>query len=357
MFCIAAFIILAIISIFSASHRKLAKKAWSCTLRRVTLRPCDSSFKEETKNKILSHVANKTPKLVKAADIGIEVASFLLVILTVWSLIVAIESGLNLFVWGTCNPSNASSCSLTAETCSIDKIQKSFWTLTLEGKPYQWFIDQAQSFGDTVANIPTRLQRWNPNDYLPQNATYFYTKDNSKPNALEIVDPGCIVCSNLFKNIKAADFESKYNLTYIAYPIKNPSVQGTYKFKNSYTITTYLEALKINPLKNLKTPSDWQVLERIYTWKNNNNVPYQQRINSAMNKAQVISLLHDWLKDIGYSEQQIAKINDDANSEKIANIINQNQNIVENKVKTVSIPTIIFNERRHNGLVKQQDLY
>ena len=52
MFCIAAFIILALISIFSARYRKLAKKAWSCTLRRVTLRPCDTSFKEETKNKL-----------------------------------------------------------------------------------------------------------------------------------------------------------------------------------------------------------------------------------------------------------------------------------------------------------------
>lgn len=356
MFCIAAFIVLAIISIFSASHRKLAKQALSCTLRRVTLRPCDSSFKEETKNKLLSHVANKTPKLVKAADIGIEITSFLLVILTVWSLAVSIESGLNLFVWGTCNPSDASSCSLSAETCSIDKVQKSLWTLTLEGKPYQWFIDQAQGFGNTVANIPTRLQKWDANNYLPQNVTYFYAKDSTKPTALEIVDPGCTVCSRLLKNIKASDFENKYNLAYIVYPIKNPSKEGAYKFKNSYTITRYLESLKINKLDNQKTPTDWQILERIYTWKNSENIAYQQRINSAMDQAQVITLLHVWLKDIGYSSQQIEKIDNDANSQKVADIIKQNQDIVENKVKTVSIPTIIFGGRRHDGLVKEQDL-
>jgi len=356
MFCIAAFIILAIISIFSASHRKLAKQAFSCTLHRVTLRPCDSSFKEDTKNKILSHVANKTPKLVKAADIGIEIASFLLVILTIWSLFVAIESGLNLFVWGTCNPSNASSCSLSAETCSIDKIQKSFWDLTMEGKPYQWFINEAQGFGNTVANIPTRLQTWDANNYLPKNATYLQARDNTKPTALEIIDPGCLVCGRLFGNIKQSNFAAKYNLSYIAYPIKNPSEDGKYKFKNSYIITTYLEAMKLNPLTNQKTPTDWQILERIYTWKNKEGIPYQIKINSSLNTSQTISLLKIWMKDIGYNEAQIDRITNDANSEKIANIIKSNQKIVETQVKTVSIPTIIFNGRRHDGLVKIQDL-
>jgi len=356
MFCIAAFIILAIISIFSASHRKLAKKAWSCTLRRVTLRPCDSSFKEETKNKILSHVANKTPKLVKAADVTIEVASFLLVILTVWSLVVAIESGLNLFVWGTCAPKHASSCSLSSETCSIDQIDKSFWDLTMEGKPYMWLVNGFQDFAKTVSNIPTRLQHWEAKDYLPQNATYLEPKNDAKPTALEIIDPGCVVCGHLFSNIKHSNFADKYNLAYIAYPIKNPNQTGQYKFKNSYVVTTYLEALKLNPLVGQKTPTDWQILERIYTWKNKDGVLYQIKINASLNTNQTIELLKAWMKEIGYSDKQISKITSDASSQKVADIIKANQNIVEMKVKTVGIPTIIFNGQRHEGLVKTQDL-
>ena len=245
MFCIAAFIVLTVISIFSVRYRKLAKKAWSCTLHRVTFRPCDTSFKEETKSKLLSHVAHKSKRVIKLADFGIEVASFLLVVTTVWSLLIVMESGLNLFVWGTCTPDSASSCSLSSETCSIDKAQKGFWELTFEGKPIDWFVNKANSLGETFANIPTRLQSWNVADYLPQNVTYYFAKDNSKPTALEMVDPGCSVCARLFKNIKLADFEKKYNLAYIAYPIKNPKKAGEYKFKNSYIITKYLEALKI----------------------------------------------------------------------------------------------------------------
>lgn len=356
MFCIAAFIVLAIIGLFSASHRKLVKKAWNCTIRRVTFRPCDTSFKEETKSKLLSHVAKRTPKLVKTADIGIEIASFALVFLTIWSLFTAFEAGLNLFVWGTCNPSQASSCSLGAETCSIDKAQASFWDLTKAGKPYQWFINQAEDLGNTIANIPTRLQNWDASKYLPQNVSFYHPKDDTKPIALEIIDPGCSVCAHLFKNIKTADFENKYNLAYIAYPIKNPYIANKYKFTNSYTVTRYLEAIKINQLSGLKVPADWQILERIFTWKDSDGVAFQVKINTMMDQTQTETLIHSWLSNIGYNSNQLKQIDADANSQKITDIINQNYRIVEKQINTVKIPTIIYNGHRHDGLVGVSDL-
>ena len=286
MFCIAAFIILAIISIFSVKYRKMAKQAWSCTLHRVTFRPCDTSFKEETKSKLLSHVANRTPKLVKFADFVIEFLSFVLVILTVWSLYVAFMALLNLFVWGTCNPNNASSCSLTSETCSIETVRKDFVQLTVEGKPWQWFVDEASEVGNTFANIPTRLKNWQATDYLPANATYYFKNDSSKPTAVEVIDPGCSVCMRLFKNIKSADFESKYNLTYIAYPISSTTHRSGYKFANSYVITTYLEALKLNPIASSKTPTDWQLIQKIFTTSDENGLSYQSKLNTLMSNAE-----------------------------------------------------------------------
>jgi len=356
MFCIAAFIVLAVISIFSVKYRKLASKAWSCTLHRVTFRPCDTSFKEETKSKLLSHVANKTPRLVKFADIMIEIASFILVTLTVWSLLVAIESGLNIFVWGTCTPNNASSCSLTSETCSIETEQKGFWQLTTEGKPWQWFINKGNFFVETVANIPMRLKTWDATDYLPQNSTYYYQFDKSKKTAIEITDPGCSVCKNLFNNIKSADFENKYNLTYIAYPIDKAGKSGQYKFKNSYTITTYLEALKINPLTGLKTPADWLILEKIFTGNDSDGVSYQIKFNSFLDKDETIALLKNWMKEIGYSEDQINKIASDAQGDKVKKIIENNKKIVQDEINTIKIPTLIFDGQRRDGLVNANDL-
>lgn len=356
MFCIAAFIVLALISIFSVKYRKLAKKAWSCTLHRITFRPCDTSFKEETKSKLLSHVANRTPGLVKLADIGIEIASFILVTLTVWSLLVALESGLNIFVWGTCTPNNASSCSLTSETCSIETNQKTFWQLTTEGKPWQWFIDKGNFIGETISNIPMRLKTWDATDYLPQNATYYQLDDKGKPFAIEILDPGCSVCMNLFKNIQAANFEQNYNLTYIAYPIKKAGQTGSYKFRNSYTVTSYLEAIRLNQLNSKIHPVDWMIIEKIFTEKDDDGVSYQIKINSFLNKQQTETLLQSWLKEIGVSDAEIKQVVSDANSKKVAQIIAENSEIVEKKVKTIKIPTIIFDGQRRDGLVEVNDL-
>ena len=356
MFCIAAFIILAIISIFSVKYRKMAKQAWSCTLHRVTFRPCDTSFKEETKSKLLSHVANRTPKLVKLADFIIEFLSFVLVTLTIWSLYVAFMSLLNIFVWGTCNPSNGSSCSLTSETCSIDTARKDLWQLTVEGKPWQWFVDEANEVGSTFANIPTRLKNWQATDYLPANATYYYEFDSSKPTAVEVVDPGCSVCMRLFKNIKSADFESKYNLTFISYPIESTVKTGTYKFKNSYLITTYIEALKLNPISNIKTPTDWLLIQKIFTAKDETGLSYQSKLNSLMTNEQAKSLIHEWLIEFGYDEAQIITIDNVAKSTKVAEIIKSNKKIVDDKIKTIKIPTIIFDGQRRDGAVNVSDL-
>jgi hypothetical protein len=52
--CIIALIVFSIMGIFSASHRALAKEAFSCVFKRITFRPCDTGFQEKIKGKILS---------------------------------------------------------------------------------------------------------------------------------------------------------------------------------------------------------------------------------------------------------------------------------------------------------------
>lgn len=356
MFCIAAFIILSIISIFSASQRRMAKKAWGCVARRVTFRACDTSFKEELKAKLLSHVAVKTPRLLKAADIGLEVAAWLLIILTIWSLFVTVKSGLNLYVYGTCNPSNASSCSLGAEACSIETVKPSFWKSVTTGKPHVWVGDQLHEFGKTVTAIPNRMKHWTAEEYIPANATYLVKKDASKPTALEVIDPGCQFCAQLFKNIEAAKFADKYNLTYIPYPIKNPEEASGYKFKHSLHITQYLEAMRLQPLEGSKTPVDWLVLKRIFTEKDDKQTPYQVKINMMLNDRQTVALLQSWMKEFGYSDEQIAAIDTKAHSQEVKDLIAKNAKMVEQDIKTVKIPTIIFDGQRHDGVVEAAKL-
>ena len=122
-------------------------------------------------------------------------------------------------------------------------------------------------------------------------------------------------------------------------------------------MTRLLESIRLNPLAGQKTPADWQVLDRIYTGSDASNISYQIKINTMLDAGQAKDLILGWLKDIGYSPDQLKQIETDANSQKVSNIIKQNQDIVNNKIKTVKIPTLIFNGRQHNGLVNTSDLH
>jgi len=353
MFCIAAFIILLLVGIVSAKYRRYAGKAWRCVWRKVTFRPCDTSFKEEIKGRLLARVAVKNPRLVKPVSVSLEIAAWLIVILTVWSLFVAVKSGVNLYVYSTCNPSNAASCSLGGETCSIETSQLSFIDSVKQFKVHVWIVNEFSEFGEAVAAIPTRMQNWQPEDYLPTNVTYLAKYDASKPTALEIIDPGCNVCQKLFNNIKVTNFDERYNLAYIAYPI---SSGGNYRFANSLLVTQYLEAIRLHPLKQTDTPVDWQILVRIFTESDETGYQYQSKFNSGLNHSEVVALLDSWLEEFGYNSNQIVIIKQTVVSNQVTETIASNKDLVENRIKTVKIPTIIFDGRRYDGLVSADKL-
>ena len=125
MVCIAAFIILALLSVFvgflSLFNKVLGKKywatfkkAWHCVFKKVRLQKCDTNFKDEVKNSLLKKVVLKNPKLVKPLSALIEIVSVVIVFVTVWSIVIAIKSLLALWVFGTCNVSMPSQCGLGA---------------------------------------------------------------------------------------------------------------------------------------------------------------------------------------------------------------------------------------------------
>jgi hypothetical protein len=213
------------------------------------------------------------------------------------------------------------------------------------------FGNEFSSLGETFAAIPARLQTWTAEDYLPANASYF-TEDAANPVAVEVIDPGCTFCKALFQNIEDAGFESDYNLTYIAYPIAG--TEG-YKFPNSLLVTQYLEALRLHPADDAETPVDWQVLERIFTEKTPAGLPWQGAINS-MDSTEATATLIGWLDEFGLSADQIDVIVAEAGSDTVTDIIAANKTLVEEKIATVKIPTIIFDGRRHDGLVSVDGL-
>ncbi|TFD32258.1 DsbA family protein [Cryobacterium cryoconiti] len=352
MFCIAAFIVLVFMAAVSARYRRYLGTAWNCTLRRVTFRPCDTTFKQDIKDHLLAPLAVRRPKLVGPASVALEVIALIVVLTTIWSAYVVVKSGVNLYVYGTCNKQDSASCSLGAEACAIPDQTPTFGDSLLAGDVIGAFGNDFASLAETFSAIPARMQNWDAEEYLPANASYLDAYDAKKETALEVIDPGCTYCLQLFNNIEEAGFDDRMNLTYIAYPIAS---EDGYKFKNSLLITQYLEALRLNPLEGAETPVDWQILSRIYTEDNDKGVSWQSVLNSAEPDA-ATALLQDWSAEFGLSPEQVDAVASVAASDEVADIIAANTQLVEESIHTVKIPSIIFDGRRHDGLVSVDDL-
>lgn len=322
-----------ILGIFSKSFRVNAKKAISCAFKRATLRKCDDDFGKEFKDKFLSKLIFKYPRVAKFFDKTLSFWLLLIVVINIVGLIYFLVGALNLFVYDTCYPTNGESCSLSGEACSVN----STTTPTIL---------------DTIKRIPSRLKKWEAKEYVSETATYYKVFDSSKPTALEIIDPLCKFCKKLWGNIKEAGFTDRYNLTYIVYPIP----EGTsYKFKNSYVIARYMEALKKFPLANSEVPSDWKLLDKVFTDKKD-GIEMQEVINISYSNDQTTEYILKSLKEFGYSDEQIGLIKSLAESDTVKNSLDSQKDIVENKIQTIKIPTIIFNGVRHDRVVDVEGL-
>ena len=354
MICIAAFIILLVIvlclPIIRLFNKKLAAKIWQlfkkstyCVSRRVTLRKCDSSFKDDIKNSILRKIVLKHPRWVKPISAIIEVVAVLIIIITIWSLLVVAKAGLSLFVYGTCNTAQPSACVLnSSEACSIDSAPVSFWQ-----NPLKWTGNWFAEFGEAFAAIPARLKHWDARDYLPSSPDYYNNYDKAKPVALDVFDPGCIICERSFNAQLSSGFFAKNNVALLPYPIKNGD---GYKFANSYVIVSYIEATRLKPLANAAHPAMWQIVRRLFSEKAPNGDNWQNVFNIVYSDSQARTTLNGWLKDFGYTDAEVKQIAALAKSDQVAKIIAHNVDVVDNQIKTKKIPTMIYGGQRHEGL-------
>jgi hypothetical protein len=361
MLCILAFIIfLFLFPIFGLfpSYRKLFRKAWRCVFLKIQMKPCDIAFGDELKNTIVSKVFTKSPRLAKFLDRTLGFWAFLFVILNIWSLIYVAIAGLNLYVYDTCDPVTGESCSLSGEACGVGSVQLTLGQALEERKLDEWATAPFIEIWETIQRVPSRWRSWEAADYVSPVPTYYGGFDESKPVAVEFIDPGCSFCKELFENIKDSDFTERYNLTYVSYPIPDETkdFQGGYKFQASYTISSYLEAIKdIQPSNMLETnmPIDWQLLEIIFTRQDERGA-LQELFNFTFSVDEIVEELHSLLGELGYTEAEIEVVENRAGSEEIRERLEVHADIVENQVQTIRIPTIIFDGRRYDRVIDDE---
>lgn len=350
MVCIAAFIILAIIGVFVAiisifkpkvgkAYLKSMKKAWGCLWKKVRLQKCETGFKDDIKNSLLSRIMLKKPKLVKPLSIIIEIVSVIIVIIAVWALLTAIKSLLALWALGSCNVTKPSACSLGSEICSIDESEP---TNPIEGIG-RWFTE----WGEIFEAIPDKFKTYKADDY---DFSYILVGDDNEGRevAVDIFDPGCSVCMMSYRNQKESGFFEDYKVELVPFAIQG--ADDAYKFKNSETIVRYMFAAD-----EVKPGAALDIIDHIFTKKNSEGLYYQNKFNEDYSHEEAVEKIEKWLKEYGLNDKEIKSVREKAESSEVTEKMQKNRNIVENELKVKGIPTMIYDGARHTGLYKKED--
>ncbi len=350
MVCIAAFIILAIIGVFVAfisifkpkvgkAYLKAMKKAWGCLWKKVRLQKCETGFKDDVKNGLLSRVMLKHPKWVKPLSILIEIVSVIIVVVAVWALLTAIKSLLALWALGSCNVTKPSACSLGAEVCSIDESEPSN-PLEATGR---WFTE----WGEIFEAIPDKFRSYKAEDY-DFNYITVPGSGNDKPVAVDIFDPGCSVCMMSYRNQKEAGFFDKYDTRMVPFAIQD--ADNNYKFKNSESIVRYMFAAE-----QFQSGLAVKIIDKIFTGENSEGLSYQYKFNEDYSHEEAIQKLESWLGSFGLDEKGIEEIRKIAGYPEITDKMVKNRNVIENQLRVKGIPTMIYDNGRHTGLWKESN--
>lgn len=350
MVCIAAFIILALIGVFVAvisifkpkvgkAYWKMFKKAWGCLWKKVRLQKCETGFKEDVKNTLLSRVIVKHPKWVKPLSVIIEIISVLIVIIAVWAILTAIKSLLALWALGSCNVTKPSACSLGAEVCSIDESEPSN-PLEATGR---WFTE----WGEIFEAIPDKFRTYNADDY-DFNYITVEGEGEDRPVAVDIFDPGCSVCMMSYRNQKADGFFDKYDVRLVPFAIQD--ADDSYKFKNSEIIVRYMFAVE-----QLRVGMAVEILDHIFTEKNSEGISYQTKFNEDYTHEEAAAKLEQWIMEAGFNEDGLAEVRKIVMYPEITDKMNENREIVENQLRVKGIPTMIYDGGRHTGLYKASE--
>ena len=146
-------------------------------------------------------------------------------------------------MYGTCDKEDPAACSLSStQGCGIGTGRPGFGESLLRGDVVGAVRNEASDVGDTIAAVPGAFRTWDAADYVVPQASYQGGYRQGLPTALEVIDPGCQFCGQLFRNARQAGLAQTHNVTYIVYPI---GLDLAPRFQNSPLVARYLTAVRL----------------------------------------------------------------------------------------------------------------
>lgn len=100
-------LVFGVMSVFSASHRPIAKEAFDCVFRRVTFRSCQSGLDVKLKSKLVGFFMRRNSKFARPLYKYFEVISWIFVLIFFISLFLSAQAVYNLVAYDNCAGPNA----------------------------------------------------------------------------------------------------------------------------------------------------------------------------------------------------------------------------------------------------------
>ncbi len=101
---------LAVLSLFSAKYRPLARRAFDCVARKVTLRPCDTGLDEEIKAASIAGIMRISPPAASFTNRHFEALSLVFTALFFLSMVYTGIGIYNFAIYGNCNGPEGGFC-------------------------------------------------------------------------------------------------------------------------------------------------------------------------------------------------------------------------------------------------------
>jgi hypothetical protein len=108
--CLVALVVFSFMSAGSAKYKKLARDAFRCFVKTLTLSPCDVGLEQRIKGKITAKLLS-VPRLARFVYRNFKVISWLFTLSFFASLAYSAYAMYNFFVYGSCEPGGT--CYLT----------------------------------------------------------------------------------------------------------------------------------------------------------------------------------------------------------------------------------------------------
>jgi protein-disulfide isomerase len=102
MICLIALVVFGILGLFSARYRTVAREAFDCVFRRITLRKCTTGLDKRLKSQITGKLMKKHPGFAKGVYRHFEMISWAFTVVLIASLSYSVYSVANLAVFGNC---------------------------------------------------------------------------------------------------------------------------------------------------------------------------------------------------------------------------------------------------------------